>query len=391
MSSRTLYANQITMCVIIIKKKGLLLPNGVAKTSSRLNPDGLGIIWLDTFEVSHHKSNEFKKLHTERPFIAHFRYATVGKVGKSNTHPFRCGAKKDEWLMMNGTIRNLGNHEVCDSRMLAEQIGDVPRHKWKDKLGEYDCRFVTVNTRNRTYQMYNRHLWTERDGIWYSKDNVLERHAIAVYGTLKKGNSNYWNYLSSARYVGKGETEDRYPLVVDGLPFLVDKKGVGHNVEVDVFRVSDSKLKELDRLEGHPTWYERKQVPIKVKGKTICCWVYFNPSKNTDGVQLHKSYTPPTYTHTNYGGSYGNVYTNTYNRNLSWWNDRVDDDYWDSYNNDPCAPININNEHSEFNILEEKPICIECFNDLEYDGFTNYHCNGCGSWFGLDEILTVKE
>lgn len=382
------------MCVIIIKKKGLLLPKGVAKTSSRLNPDGLGIIWLDTFEVSHHKSSEFKKLHTDRPFIAHFRYATVGKVGKSNTHPFRCGAKKDEWLMMNGTIQNLGNHDVCDSRILAEQMGDIPRHKWKDKLKDYDCRFVTVNTRNKTYQMYNRELWTERDGIWYSKDNVLERHLVAVYGTLKKGNGNYWSYLSSARHIGNGETVDKYPLVVEGLPFLVDKKGVGHNVEVDVFKVSDSKLKELDRLEGHPTWYERKQVPIKVKDRVAMCWVYFNPKTDIDGMTFHKSYNPQS----SYSRSYYNSYAETTPKKyqgslgLSWWDERVSDDYWSKPHLKGYYDDGVSLEDSsDFNILEERPICINCFNDLEFDTFSNYHCNGCGDWFGMDEVLTVKE
>ena len=77
-------------------------------TSSVINPDGLGIVWLDTFEVTYHNSKEYKKLLTDRPYIAHFRYATVGKVNKANTHPFICGKQEDELLMMNGTIKGLG-------------------------------------------------------------------------------------------------------------------------------------------------------------------------------------------------------------------------------------------------------------------------------------------
>ena len=37
------------MCVIIIKQKDNVMSKEVAKTSSRINPHGLGIIWLDTF------------------------------------------------------------------------------------------------------------------------------------------------------------------------------------------------------------------------------------------------------------------------------------------------------------------------------------------------------
>ena len=68
------------MCIIIIKQKGKVVPREILKTSSRINPHGLGIVWLDTFETTYHKSKEFKVLDNDRPYIAHFRYATVGKV-----------------------------------------------------------------------------------------------------------------------------------------------------------------------------------------------------------------------------------------------------------------------------------------------------------------------
>ena len=109
------------MCVIIIKQKNNVMPTEIAKNSARINPHGLGIIWLDTFEVTYHKSKEYKQLITERPFIAHFRYATVGAINKENTHPFVCGRNTDEMLMMNGTIKGLGNDKVCDSKALAIQ------------------------------------------------------------------------------------------------------------------------------------------------------------------------------------------------------------------------------------------------------------------------------
>jgi len=382
------------MCVIIIKKDGLRLPKGVAKTSARINPDGLGIIWLDTFEVEHHKSSAFKKLETERPFIAHFRYATVGKVGKSNTHPFQCGNKKDEWLMMNGTIRNLGNHDVCDSRVLAENIGSIPRKDWKSELEKHDSRFVTINTRLKTYQVYNKQMWTQRDGIWYSKDNVLERHLVAVYGTLRKNNSNYYSYLASSRHVGKGETTDKYPLILEGLPYLIDAKGEGHNVEVDVFKVSDSKLRDLDALEGHPNWYCRKQIPIKVGKETYTCWIYFNKSVSHVGKQMHKSYNQNTgwnwystdKNNTKHGW-YGRVDDKPKGGQLSWWDEKVDDNWWETKLSNNTTAVETN----EFDILNEKPICIDCFNDLEFDGFANYHCNSCGIWLRDDEVLRVNE
>ena len=103
---------------------------------------------------------------------------------------------------------------------------------------------------------------------------------VAVYGTLKKNYSNYHHYLSGSTYVGSGETVDKYPLIISGLPYVMSKKGVGHNVDVDVFLVSQSKLKELDGLEGHPSWYERKKIQVLMdEGSVMNSWLYFN-----DGV-----------------------------------------------------------------------------------------------------------
>ena len=362
------------MCVIIIKQKGKKFPQEVAKTSSRINPHGLGIIWLDTFEVTYHKSAEYKVLFTDRPFIAHFRYATVGAINKENTHPFRCGANKQEWLMMNGTIRGLGNANKSDSRVLAENLGKVPRHKWKKELEQYECRFVTINTHSRTFQIYNKELWTQRDGVWYSKSNVLEDNLVAVYGTLKKGYTNYHNYLTSSKHVGKGKTKEKYPLVIKGLPYLIERGGVGYNVEVDVFKVSDAVLSNLDRLEGHPTWYRRKQIPIVVKGKEMLCWIYFNIREVEAGEVFHERYVQDVCRSWYYEEE--DVYETKYVANKYQLNllDFVEDD---------C-------EDCDFDVLNETPVCVECFNDLEYDGFSNYHCMGCGGWFTESEALRIE-
>lgn len=367
------------MCVIIIKQQGKKLADGVTKTSARINPHGLGVIWLDTFEVSYHASKDYKVLHTDRPFIAHFRYATIGAINRDNTHPFRCGENKNEWLMMNGTIKGLGNAVMSDSKELAISLGELPRHTWKTELEKYDCRFVTINTRNRTFQIYNQQDWIQRDGVWYSKENVLETHHVAVYGTLKKGYSNYWHYLSGSYHVGSGVTSDKYPLLIQGLPYLVNKQGTGHNVDVDVFKVSDSVLAKLDGLEGHPKWYRRELIDIKMKGKTIKCWIYFNPKPLTGGEEMHKTYvqTPPK----------------NYLRDF-------DTDYRSFEREKPFKPVGFKNyqldiedmldDDSDFVVENEKPICIDCFHDLEHDGHSNYHCSGCDGWFTESEIITFN-
>ena len=362
------------MCVIIVKQQGQLLPKEVAKTSARLNPHGLGVMWMDTFEVTYHKSSEHKVLLTDRPFIAHFRYATVGAINIENTHPFVCGRNKNEWLMMNGTIFGLGDKKKSDSRVLAEKLGETPRHTWKTELSKYPCRFVTINTRNKTYQIYNKDLWVQRDGIWYSKGNVLETHVVAVYGTLKRGHGNHRAYLEDSKFMGRGKTKDKYPLVVSGLPYLIEKKGKGHNVEVEVYKVDDETLNRLDILEGHPDWYKRKQIDIKLTtGAVVSAWIYFNLSQSEQGHVYHKSYT-------HHAKPRKAPITSWMDYHNSWMPQPVSD----------CLMNKYDDAEDEFNVQEESPVCVNCFHDLEHDFYNNYYCKSCNEWFSEREIIKFR-
>jgi gamma-glutamylaminecyclotransferase len=345
-------------------------------------------VWLDTFEVSYHKSKQYEVLHTDRPFIAHFRYATIGMVNKSNTHPFLCGNNTDELLMMNGTIRGLGNEKMCDSKVLAISLGRVKRQNWKQELSKYDCRFTTINTRTRTFQIYNKELWTKKNGVWYSKSNVLMDNLVAVYGTLKRGYNNYNNYLRRSVYLGSGNTQDKYPLIIEGLPYMVNQKGLGHNVEVDVFKVGDEVLKNLDTLEGHPRWYRREEIPVKLaSGKVLKCWTYFNPKTIGSNTTLHKTYTQ-SYTLNNWATGYSKNKSNdtqvkSYSPQTFDWSQSsfdFEDDEIDTFREDE---ILRDNEE-----LNTKPFCVNCYHDLEFDGFSNYHCSGCDNWFTEHEVLT---
>ncbi len=280
-----LHVNVKQMCIIIIKQRNNVVPMGTLKTCARINPHGLGIVWLDTFEVTKQKSKDYKQLHTDRPFIAHFRLATVGLVNKSNIHPFVCGQKSHELLMMNGTIPSLGNLTNCDTKVLARSLGNIPRENWKLHLERHDCRFVTINRHSRTWQMYNRESWIKQDGVWYSKGNVLRNNYVAVYGTLKKNCGNH-HLLSDSTFISKGITKDKYPMVVRGIPYVIEDRGKGYYINVEVYQVSNDTLSMLDRLERHPDWYERKEIEIHAGGRVYTCWLYFNNTIKYDGEML---------------------------------------------------------------------------------------------------------
>jgi gamma-glutamylaminecyclotransferase len=206
---------------------------------------------------------------------------------------------------------------------------------------------------------------------------------VAVYGTLKKGYSNYFHYLSSSKFIAHGTTNKKYPLVIKGLPYLIEKSGVGHHVEVDIFKVSSSVLANLDRLESHPDWYRRSQIDIKTKNGVLKCWVYFNVREFAENQVHHVRYTQDT-------------------RPLSYWQ-KADEKESESYKSifgeyGYDIPNNIrlldiiedDCEDCDFDIENEKPICVNCFHDLEHDTFANYHCSGCDEWFTESEVLRFQ-
>ena len=283
------------MCVIIIKNQSnKRLSKSTLLKASIYNPDGLGVVWLDTKEVKYYDSEDYNVLYVNRPFIAHFRKATVGLVSRENCHPFRIG-DSPEFLFQNGTVYKLGNKEKTDTEEMADLLSYVDRDAWAKLLSMNSCRWTTVNIQTGKYQIYNKNSWWKRKGIWYSKDNVLTSELVAVYGTLKRNQSNYYHYLLNSPHIGSGTTTAKYPLIVDGLPYLLPQKGIGHHVEVDVFLVDKETFADLDQLEGHPHHYERKQITITLhSGEKLLCWIYFC-DKVTDSTDYQKSYTGYSY------------------------------------------------------------------------------------------------
>lgn len=128
-----------------------------------------------------------------------------------------------------------------------------------------------------------------------SPSNNSHCHTIFVYGTLKRGFTNYERYLGiaeshgKASFVGSATTVDAYHLVVRPRhvlppscpPILMDSSAKGHQVHGEVYCMDDSTLEALDILEGIRTgYYYRRQVKVcLVNGKELLCEAYFYPVK----------------------------------------------------------------------------------------------------------------
>ena len=123
----------------------------------------------------------------------------------------------------------------------------------------------------------------------------MRKNLVAVYGTLKRGKTNHFIMdLMSAEFLDEGKTVEKYPLTSDGkLPYLFDKKGIGHRIAVEVYRVSDAALAVIDRFECHPKFYERKTAKCELStGKIIDCFDYFTAQNRNDftGAKLLKNF-----------------------------------------------------------------------------------------------------
>ncbi|KAG0562214.1 hypothetical protein KC19_9G126900 [Ceratodon purpureus] len=78
-----------------------------------------------------------------------------------------------------------------------------------------------------------------------------------VYGTLKKGFSNYWLMeevcaTGHARFLGSARTKQKFPMVCGPyqVPFLIDIPSEGHHVRGELYEVDRVAIDRLDELEG---------------------------------------------------------------------------------------------------------------------------------------------
>ena len=349
------------MCLIIHNPKGKQVPLDIIDNAFYMNPDGFGIFYHDTGEI-HHTMSPIKGedlLDADRPFTAHFRYATSGPIGKKQCHPFQIDGTYS--LMMNGTIDRLVSRKTVDTVELCKILHGLPESKMLAVLRTYACRFALLNRKTGKAIIVNRDLWSERDGVLYSKANCFpskptgkmteygkgitygkaytpvptgnanvksirldaedpdtwdddswnewvdslqqdseeheavytyddepeedapfntdppQLHTVAVYGTLKSGRNNH-GLLADSYCLGAGMTELKFPMIQSGIPFLIDDAKNGHHITVEAYRVDNATLRRLDGLEGHPGWYVRRKLSIKLdKGGYITAWVYTIP------------------------------------------------------------------------------------------------------------------
>lgn len=123
---------------------------------------------------------------------------------------------------------------------------------------------------------------------------------VFVYGTLRKGYTNHF-YLNKAEFLGNATTKEHYGMFGGRIPF-VNKNYALYPIEGELYRVTPSELKELDRLEGHPEFYRRERIQVVMNdtNEVVEAFIYFcdyntNPFKSGNYAEkfpLHKNPEP---------------------------------------------------------------------------------------------------
>ena len=93
-------------------------------------------------------------------------------------------------------------------------------------------------------------------------------HKVFCYGTLKFGFGNN-DLLQNSEFVGKAETLPVFTMISMGW-FPACLPDGDRIIKGEVYKVDDDVLEDLDRLEGHPSFYKR----IMVNTNLGDSWMY---------------------------------------------------------------------------------------------------------------------
>lgn len=109
---------------------------------------------------------------------------------------------------------------------------------------------------------------------------------LFVYGTLRRRKSNTY-ILKNERYIGEAETVKKYAMYDFGLPAVIKYLEIS-KIKGDLYCVSNKKLEFIDRFEGHPFFYKREIIDIRVMGNKEIqqAYIYFYPHK--EGTLIKK-------------------------------------------------------------------------------------------------------
>jgi len=122
------------------------------------------------------------------------------------------------------------------------------------------------------------------------KDRNENKHLLAVYGILKRGESG-GRLMDGAKFIGECYIPFARLYEAPTAPWLVLDNEKGYDVKAELYKVSDNIMDILDRVEGHPYLYERKKLSVMLLEDEGIVWgiddvfVYVFPHTPAGGVE----------------------------------------------------------------------------------------------------------
>ena len=108
------------------------------------------------------------------------------------------------------------------------------------------------------------------------------KHSVFVYGTLRNGHSNH-HLLNDAYCYGVGSTESNYSMyIIGGYPYVTSSE-TRYPIVGELYGVDDESLIKLDKMEGHPRYYECMETLIIVGKEHYTAWMYY---RNPNGILM---------------------------------------------------------------------------------------------------------
>ena len=110
---------------------------------------------------------------------------------------------------------------------------------------------------------------------------------VAVYGSLLSGLGNHavMSELAHGELVGSGWVNNfkLWPYAGKAYPCITESIDGDVGVRVEVYAVDEEGVVPLDRLEGYPSFYDRKQVDVLLEDGTLAkgVWVYYHHEEPT--------------------------------------------------------------------------------------------------------------
>lgn len=98
------------------------------------------------------------------------------------------------------------------------------------------------------------------------------QHTVFVYGSLMRGYGNH-GLLTESTFIRRASIAGYALHSLGSFPAAIPDDGNGSVLYGEVYSVNDATLARLDRLEGHPTFYERQVVETE-SGSQVSMYVY---------------------------------------------------------------------------------------------------------------------